>query len=531
MSRATRTYCSTRGVRRPHLSHYYCRQSAAMEDTQAVLYAVAAVLVAAYVIRWRTNPLNSIPTVGGPSAPILCYLSALNFLLHPRELLTEGYQKFHGSVFKVALIDQWLVVVSGSKLVDEVRRHADEQLSFVEGVEDLIQTRYTLGPEMTSDPYHVDIIKEKLMRTLPVVLPDVIDELTYAVPNYIPANETEWISVNVLKTMLNVVARVSNRVFVGLPVCRNQAYLDIAIAFTIDVIKDRTIINIFPDFVKGFIAGLTTNVKTSTRRAIPHIKPLLDERKAKIEEHGLGEPWEGKPNDMLEWILEQAIPRRCTDEAIVQRILLVNFAAIHTSSNSMTHALFDLAAAPEYIQPLREEIEPIVAAEGWTKAAMGKMWKLDSFLRESQRFNGIGLTSVTRKAMKDVALSDGTVLPKGSLIVTASYPIHHDNTIYENANTFDPFRFSRMREVEGEGMKYQFVNTSLEYVSFGHGKHACPGRFFAANELKAILAYIVVNYDLKIGGDGERPPNICFATNIVPNPKGEILFRKRKATL
>ena len=59
----------------------------------------------------------------------------------------------------------------------------------------------------------------------------------------------------------------------------------------------------------------------------------------------------------------------------------------------MTHALFDLAAAPQYLQPLREEIEPIIAAEGWTKAAMGKMWKLDSFLRESQRFNGIGLSA------------------------------------------------------------------------------------------------------------------------------------------
>ena len=32
-----------------------------------------------------------------------------------------------------------------------------------------------------------------------------------------------------------------------------------------------------------------------------------------------------------------------------------------------------------------------------------------------------------------------------------------------------------------------------------------PGRFFAANQLKAILAHIVLNYDLKIGGDGKRP--------------------------
>ena len=51
-----------------------------------------------------------------------------------------------------------------------------------------------------------------------------------------------------------------------------------------------------------------------------------------------------------------------------------------------------MAARPEYMQPIRDEVESIVAAEGWTKAAMGKMWKLDSFLRESQRWNGVNLS-------------------------------------------------------------------------------------------------------------------------------------------
>ena len=63
-----------------------------------------------------------------------------------------------------------------------------------------------------------------------------------------------------------------------------------------------------------------------------------------------------------------------------------------TDHQSVTQALYDLAANPEYIQPLREEVESITATEGWTKAAMGKMWKLDSFLKESQRYNGIGLS-------------------------------------------------------------------------------------------------------------------------------------------
>ena len=38
---------------------------------------------------------------------------------------------------------------------------------------------------------------------------------------------------------------------------------------------------------------------------------------------------------------------------------------------------------------LRAEIEPIIKEEGWTKNAMGKMWRLDSFMKESQRLNGM----------------------------------------------------------------------------------------------------------------------------------------------
>ena len=37
------------------------------------------------------------------------------------------------------------------------------------------------------------------------------------------------------------------------------------------------------------------------------------------------------------------------------------------------------------MEPLREEVETIIAEEGWSKASIGKMRKLDSFLKESMR--------------------------------------------------------------------------------------------------------------------------------------------------
>jgi Cytochrome P450 len=55
---------------------------------------------------------------------------------------------------------------------------------------------------------------------------------------------------------------------------------------------------------------------------------------------------------------------------------------------SFTHALFDLAAYPYYVVALREEVESVINQEGLSNAALGKMRKLDSFLKESQRLHG-----------------------------------------------------------------------------------------------------------------------------------------------
>jgi hypothetical protein len=51
--------------------------------------------------------------------------------------------------------------------------------------------------------------------------------------------------------------------------------------------------------------------------------------------------------------------------------------------------LYRLLAHPEYLEPLREEVNAVIKEEGWTKAGVDKMYKMDSFLRETLRFDGI----------------------------------------------------------------------------------------------------------------------------------------------
>ena len=52
---------------------------------------------------------------------------------------------------------------------------------------------------------------------------------------------------------------------------------------------------------------------------------------------------------------------------------------------TFTTILYRLLSNPEYVEPLRHEVETAVSEEGWTKAAMGKMYKMDSFVRETER--------------------------------------------------------------------------------------------------------------------------------------------------
>ena len=62
-------------------------------------------------------------------------------------------------------------------------------------------------------------------------------------------------------------------------------------------------------------------------------------------------------------------------------------------AQTFTQVLYRLLSNPEYIGPLHKEIEAAVAEEGWTKAAIDRMHKMDSFLRETQRLDNSAIGS------------------------------------------------------------------------------------------------------------------------------------------
>lgn len=80
--------------------------------------------------------------------------------------------------------------------------------------------------------------------------------------------------------------------------------------------------------------------------------------------------------------------------------------------------------------------------------------------------------SLTRKALADYTFADGTFIPAGTTVSAPLRATHYDDGIWARAAVFDPWRFSTLREAEGESAKHHMVSTSTEYLAFGHGQHA-----------------------------------------------------------
>lgn len=147
--------------------------------------------------------------------------------------------------------------------------------------------------------------------------------------------------------------------------------------------------------------------------------------------------------------------------------------------------------------------------------------------------NSFGNRSVMRVVMVDnLTTEDGILLPKGSMVSVLAHPAQCDESLYENPLEFNPFRFSTLREssTSSTSSQHSFVATGPNFLPFGHGRHSCPGRFLLDFELKMMLEYLVMNYDMSFPGryEGRRPESRWVAEAIMPPGGADIRVRRRE---
>jgi cytochrome P450 len=114
-----------------------------------------------------------------------------------------------------------------------------------------------------------------------------------------------------------------------------------------------------------------------------------------------------------------------------------------------------------------------------------------------------------RQLAVPVTLSNGVVLPKNTYISMTHYMTNKDPSIYPSPQTFDPLRFYHLRQNPGDEPKHQFASLSAENPSWGVGKFACPGRFWASAQIKLVLMVLLKEFDIGFPeGQVERPENV-----------------------
>ena len=103
-----------------------------------------------------------------------------------------------------------------------------------------------------------------------------------------------------------------------------------------------------------------------------------------------------------------------------------------------------------------------------------------------------------------------------------------DPSIFPDPHKVDIARFKKLRECPGQETRHQFVATSMEHMGFGYGSHACPGRFFASNEIKILLCFLVLQYNFRFIEGKPEPDIINFASMRAVDPRTRIEIRRRQ---
>jgi cytochrome P450 len=138
-----------------------------------------------------------------------------------------------------------------------------------------------------------------------------------------------------------------------------------------------------------------------------------------------------------------------------------------------------------------------------------------------------------RYALRDWSFKDGTKVPKGTYLFTNQIAYQHREEVFPEPFTFDPWRMYKKRTASPEEMtKHQYVMTGDKNLHFGHGKHACPGRFFAANEIKALLVLFLMRYDMRLSKQSdisweEIKQGIFYSIARTPTEKPILEFKDR----
>ncbi|KAI0483281.1 cytochrome P450 monooxygenase [Xylariaceae sp. FL0804] len=499
-------------------------------SSQPLHYFLATIIVmAAAIYAWTssTQSLKSLPYVNPPK--LFSNAEARRkFLCSGKDMLKSARKQLPNQPFRLTS-DFGEVIMLPSEFVDEVRNHPNLSFSaeFEQGgIGDIpgFEPFATVGD---ANQLLQIVAKKQLTKMLARVTQPLSEEAALALSLNM-GDSSDWSEIAPATAVLDIVARMSSRVFLGEELCRQEDWLRLMKNYTVCMMQGINALQRYPGNFRKYVHWFLPECKVARaakQEADDLVSVVIDKRRA-IRQEAMQK---GQPiprfDDALDWMHEEAESRGCAYDATNIQLML-SVAAIHTTTDLLSQVILDLAQHPEAVQSARDEIAQVLRAEGWKKTSLHEMKLLDSLIKESQRIKPLGSALIRRTATADVELSTGLVLKKGSRMHVDTHRMQ-DPAVYENPEQWDAGRYLRLRsQPGGKGHAAQLVSTSVDHFGFGHGAHACPGRFFAANEVKVALCHLLMKYDFKLAPGTETAP-VFHGMRSRVNPSARILVRRR----
>lgn len=137
--------------------------------------------------------------------------------------------------------------------------------------------------------------------------------------------------------LVNMVAKISGRVFVGPELCRDDGYLDAAVNYTMDLINAQRAIKKIRPLYRPYLAPRLPEIKRLLQRqksAEAFLRPVVQARRDAEK----NDPSYQKPDDLLSWFMNRSEDFGVeSTEKLAKLQLGIIFAAIHTTTLTATN--------------------------------------------------------------------------------------------------------------------------------------------------------------------------------------------------
>jgi len=176
-----------------------------------------------------------------------------------------------------------------------------------------------------------------------------------------------------------------------------------------------------------------------------------------------------------------------SDELVLSESMQLLVAGHETSSNALSWLLYLLSSRPDCIDRVRQEFDSVLGEKPLSYSDVSKFEFTTQVILEALRLYP-PFWMVDRMALADDRAGD-IAIPRGSTVVVFIYGVHHSPQYWENPESFDHERFTKVKEK---------LHRPFAHLPFGAGPRGCIGGNYAMLQILMILSVLLRKYDLRL---------------------------------